>query len=125
MGFLRRGQGTASGDFTIANVEAPVRESMLWICEKCGLKLADKKDENPSRSLQKLVKKNLAEQSRKGEVRSMVTSCMNICPKGKIAACIVHFGKGNPSTRFYEFELDKNSEALAAALLAKLDQTKS
>lgn len=125
MSFMEWRMGSGTKEAKVEDVEAPVQESMLWICEKCGFKLAGKNDENPSRSLQKLVKKRLSEEGRKRQVRAMVTSCMNICPKGKISACIVHFGNARPSTRFYEFELGKNSEAMAEGLLSKLNETRN
>ncbi|MES2745477.1 MAG: hypothetical protein V4655_08615 [Bdellovibrionota bacterium] len=94
--------------------ELPVSDKMIWICEKCGFKLAEDETDNLTRRLQKAIKGIVSDKKRKREVRAMVTSCMNVCPPGKIAASIVDLKSGG--ARFIEFEykgdIDKTAEKL-------------
>jgi hypothetical protein len=63
----------------LKTAEAPVSESLIMICEKCGKKLSSDAEENPAR----------------------VTSCMDICPQGEIAIGFARTGKPN---EFYTIE---------------------
>jgi predicted metal-binding protein len=64
---------------------APVTRALILICEKCGSKLVADGAENPSRILQKALKEQIRATGRRGEIRAVVSSCMDICPEGEIA----------------------------------------
>lgn len=98
----------------VIDADMPVQEKMIWICEKCGFKLADDESENPTRKLQKALKSIIGDHKRKREVRAMVTSCMNVCPSRKIAAAIIDL-KGQ-SPRFVECDFDGDVEKTAERL---------
>lgn len=107
----RQGESKSPG---VEDAENPVTEKMIWICEKCGFKLADEESENPARKIQKALKRIISDDKRKREVRSMVTSCMNVCPSKKIAAAIIDLKGQGP--RFVEFEISEDAEKTAANL---------
>lgn len=78
----------------VQKAERPVSDTMIWICEKCGFKLADDENENPARQLQKNLKSLISNDKRKREVRAMVSSCLNLCPEGKMAAALADLKGG-------------------------------
>jgi predicted metal-binding protein len=78
----------SNGDSRWTEVPAPVSQAMILICEKCGKKLSSDNEENPSRSLQQSLKEKIKENGDKGVLRALLTSCMDICPKGEIAVGI-------------------------------------
>lgn len=56
------------------------------ICEKCGLKLSGPPPaENPSHALKNWLKKEMVDRSLWGKNRVVTTSCLDICPDGKVA----------------------------------------
>jgi predicted metal-binding protein len=75
----------------ITPVKPPVSEALILICEKCGKKLSNS-DENPSRALQAALKEKIKSDSNKGVIRSVLTSCMDVCPKDEIAVAISKTG---------------------------------
>jgi predicted metal-binding protein len=109
----------------LEEAESPVNSALILICEKCGKKLIDSDDseKNPSRLIQKEMKSLIAEEIGKKEMRALVTTCMNICPKGKIATCLVPTGKNADAPKFYEADLDDlDCETAARSLLKELQQ---
>lgn len=58
------------------------------ICEKCGSKLSSG-GENPSHELKNRLKKQLTAKSLWGSNRVVTTSCLDICPEGKVAIAFV------------------------------------
>lgn len=62
--------------------------NLVLICEKCGSKLKQG-EENPSLVLKNQLKKRLLEKSLWGPNRVVTTSCLDICPEGKVAVAFV------------------------------------
>lgn len=100
------------------NEDKPVSETMLWVCEKCGFKLVREGEASPARSIQKAVKQIVSEKNQKRQIRSMVTSCMNVCPPGKIAAGLVDLKSGK--MRFVSFEYNGPVEQIAEDLYRQI-----
>jgi len=112
-------KGEGSGAATrFSSEDTPVSDTMIWLCEKCGAKVSGDRDDNPSRLVQKALKRLVSDNKRKGQIRAMVTSCMNICPSDKIAAGIVDLKGG--STRFVSFEFRQDVDQLAADLYRQI-----
>ena len=61
-------------------------ENLVIICEKCGKKLTpDSKAANPSHELKQWLKKELLARDLWGANRVVNSSCLDICPEGKVA----------------------------------------
>jgi predicted metal-binding protein len=101
----------------LKKTEAPVRESLILICEKCGKKLSDS-DENPARNLQQRLKEEIKQTFGKGVVRAVLTTCMDICPLGEIAVGFARTGEAN---EFYTIE-KKDVEGSLGEILEKARQ---
>jgi predicted metal-binding protein len=98
---------------TLTPAIAPVSNALILICEKCGAKLVGEGTENPSRLLQKALKEKIRADERKGEIRAVVSSCMDICPESKIAIGIAR--SGNALTEYFTLAGDP-SDALETIL---------
>jgi predicted metal-binding protein len=97
---------------------SPVSEALILICEKCGKKLAPDSEPNPARELQLLLKEKIKNQGKKGQLRAVITSCMDLCPKGEIAIGIsVTAGKN----RYFTLE-GVDHEAASELLFEQLDK---
>jgi predicted metal-binding protein len=97
---------------------SPVSEALILICEKCGKKLVADSEPNPARELQLLLKEKIKTQGKKGQLRAVITSCMDLCPPGEIAICIsVTAGKN----RYFTLE-GGDSEAASRLLFEQLDK---
>ena len=86
------GRKSKENDGAPAHIEiaaAPVTEALIFICEKCGKKIASADRENPSRDLQQDLKAMIGETGNKGRIRAALTSCIDVCPKNAIAVAIV------------------------------------
>ncbi len=68
-------------------VESPVTQALVFICEKCGRR-ADKKD-NASYRLASQIKRSAKQSVGKNGVRAVISPCMKICPDDGIAVTIV------------------------------------
>lgn len=104
---------------------SPVNSALILICEKCGKKLSgsDDSEKNPSRLIQKEMKGIIADQIGKRELRAVVTTCMNVCPKDKIATCLVPTGNVHKTPTFYEAEIGNlDCETAARHLLDELQK---
>lgn len=88
------------GSKRLEPAEAPVRQALVLVCEKCGKKMQDG-DENPSKNLQSALKSHFKSNVGKREVRPLLSSCFDLCPNKKIAVALVPLGG---PTRFYEIE---------------------
>lgn len=82
-------------------VEPPVSTGLILICEKCGKRLKADFDENPSRALVARIKKASREVFAKGQVRAALTSCLDICPEGRISVAIVPTGDHADGARYF------------------------
>lgn len=82
-------------------VPSPVSEALILVCEKCGKKLVGEGEDNPSKTLQLALKDRIKEQGKKGVLRAVVTSCMDVCPKGEIAVGILRMEDGAKAREFY------------------------
>ena len=92
--------------FEITDIPAPISKAMLFICEKCGKKLTTSElpEENPARIIQKSMKKACVERFGKKVVRPMVSSCMDVCPEGRITIGIMSQGPNPLPPRFITVE---------------------
>ena len=84
----------------ISDADAPVSQALIMICEKCGKKLASREDDNPSRALQSALKEEIKSIGAKGQLRAVVTSCMDICPDREIAVGISWSKEAGGEDRF-------------------------
>jgi predicted metal-binding protein len=92
---------------------APVNTAVILICEKCGRKAAGKSEDNPARELQQELKHSAKDALGKKEIRPVLTSCLDICPKGQIAIAVARLsGRSARPTEF--FEVDPQDIARAA-----------
>lgn len=72
----------------IEKTEPPVTEAMIFICEKCGKKIASDAANNPAREIVDTLKAEIKANGHKGKLRAVLTSCMDICPENEIAMAI-------------------------------------
>ncbi|MBN8827419.1 MAG: hypothetical protein J0H68_01780 [Sphingobacteriia bacterium] len=68
-------------------VEPPVKQALIFICEKCGKKLAQ--ETNPSVSIQQDLKQKLREKFPAKEMKASLVSCLGICPVEQVSVAIV------------------------------------
>lgn len=102
----------------LTSVPSPVSQALILICEKCGKKLAPNDEENPSKTIQLALKEHIKSAGKKGVLRAVVSSCMDICPKGEIAVGIINVSPTNRGERFFTY--DGKTKHAAEAILAKL-----
>jgi predicted metal-binding protein len=61
-------------------------QNLVIVCEKCGKKLAKGPDTpNPSHELKDWLKKQFLAKEMWGVNRVVTSSCLDICPEGKVA----------------------------------------
>lgn len=106
-------------DSRINIAASPVTVALIFICEKCGKKIA-RGDDNPSRDLQQDLKALIKERGGKGKIRAAISSCIDVCPRNAIAVAIMdasaHEAVG-PSTNQYLL-LERYTPDAAAKILA-------
>jgi hypothetical protein len=101
-------------------INPPVSKALVLVCEKCGKRLKSD-DDNPSRALASRLKKLSKKRFGKGEVRALVTSCMDVCPDDQVSIAVTTFqgspagkgaaaGNGLPATRFFTVDVDDVDE---------------
>jgi predicted metal-binding protein len=98
-------------------VESPVAQAMVSICEKCGKRVGGS-GKNASHRLASHFKRQVKRQFSKGDIRIVLTSCMDICPDDCIAVAITPNGPGIASF-FVAVDIDDveaSSEALIGAV---------
>lgn len=103
-----------SGNPSDTNPEATAEqpkwhETLVLICEKCGKKMNAEK--NPSHTLKDQVKRTLVSQGCWGGVRVSTSSCLDICPEGKIAVAFTGDQPGQPTVA-YTLDPEKDREWL-------------
>lgn len=79
----------------------PPVETLILICEKCGKKLVQNEQENPSSLIQKSLKMQIKQELPPGTARAITTSCMSVCPSNAITIARVPPLKENPAAQFY------------------------
>jgi len=98
-------------------VEPPATQAMVSICEKCG-KRAGGSGKNVSHRLASHFKRLVKRTFVKGEIRIVLTSCMDICPDDSVAVAITPTTSGvTPSFLLVDIDdIDASSEALVRAI---------
>lgn len=90
---------------------------MVSICEKCG-KRAGGSDKNVSHRLASHFKRQIKREFSKGDVRIVLTSCMDICPDDGVAVAFAPRAAGI-ATSFVVVDID-DVEASSKALIGAL-----
>jgi predicted metal-binding protein len=91
-------------------IDAPVSNALVLVCEKCGKRLDSDFDENPSRQLVSRLKKLAKKRFGRGEVRAVLTSCMDICPDDRVSVALITFKGAASNTQFFTVKLDDPDE---------------
>lgn len=101
----------------IKEIPPAVKEGFILVCEKCGVKLSESENEteNPSRIFQKTLKSAILKVLDKKVIRPVLTSCLDNCPKGKIAVGIMPVDKAKQAV-FLEVK-PQNYEESAARII--------
>ena len=105
----------------LEKIFAPV-ETLILICEKCGKKLVQEEQNNPSSVIQKNLKSRIKQELPLGAARAITTSCMNICPSGAITVAKIAPLQANTTAQFYtlqEKDIDKASDFIFEELIKK------
>jgi predicted metal-binding protein len=100
-------------------VDAPVSNALVLVCEKCGKRLDSDFDENPSRRLVSRLKKLAKKRFGRGEVRAVLTSCMDICPDDRVSVALVTFRGAASKTQFFTVKPD-DPEATSQRILREV-----
>lgn len=87
---------------------SPVETALVLICEKCGKDFD--RDGNASKTLARACKERIKDQGLKGEVRVLLTGCMDLCPRKAIAVGLVRTDAPVPP-RFFEAAPDEPEES--------------
>ena len=101
----------------VQSVESPVAQAMVSICEKCG-KRAGGDGKNVSHRLASHFKRQVKREFDKGDVRIVLTTCMDICPDDGVAVAITPAARG-AMPLFLVVDIDDveaSSEALISAV---------
>jgi predicted metal-binding protein len=85
----------------LSPVASPVSEALILVCEKCGKKLVPEGEENPSKRLQLALKQRIFETGRKGRLRAVVSSCLDVCPVGELTVAVLSTGEAAEARRFF------------------------
>jgi predicted metal-binding protein len=72
---------------SIQTMAAPVDRAMVFICEKCG-KRAGGDAKHASYKLASKLKRRIKHEFAKGEIRIVLTSCMDACPEDGISITV-------------------------------------
>jgi len=81
-------------------VDPPFSTGLILICDKCGKRMKADFDANPSRELVARLKKESKHVFGKRQVRPALTSCLDICPEGRISVAIVPTGRHSNGARY-------------------------
>ena len=71
----------------VSDTESPVNRAIVFICEKCGRR-GDLDGKNASHRLASKLKRACKRRFERGEVRVVLTSCMDVCPEEQITVLI-------------------------------------
>jgi predicted metal-binding protein len=74
---------------------APAECAVVFICEKCG-----KGADFSGRDLKQEIRARLKEDGRKGEVRVVLSSCLDLCPKDGITVAVASTARSKPTSFF-------------------------
>jgi predicted metal-binding protein len=98
-------------------VESPVAQAMVLICEKCG-KRAGGSGKNVSYRLASHFKRQVKRAFGKGDIRIVLTTCMDICPDDRVTVAITPTAPGSaPLFMLVDIDdLEASSEALVRAI---------
>jgi predicted metal-binding protein len=90
-----------------------MNRAMVFICEKCGRR-AGGSGKNPSHRLASKFKRLTKHEFAKGDVRIVLTSCMDICPDDQIAISVQPSAPQHAAAFWVSDieDLDASSEAL-------------
>jgi len=85
-------------------VPSNIKEEMIFICEKCGIKIQESTgaSENPSKTLLTNLREYLFNKNKKGIQKVLLTSCLSICPKNKITASIINIKESHITFKVIE-----------------------
>lgn len=103
---------------SLEKTSAPV-ETLILICEKCGKKLTQDEQNNPSSVIQKNLKSRIKQELPPRTARAIITSCMNICPSGAITVAKIAPLHRNTDAQFYILH-DKDAEKAASLIFEQL-----
>lgn len=103
-------------------IDPPVSTGLILVCEKCGKRLQGDSDKNPSRKLASRLKKMSREVFDKHEVRVATTSCLDICPDGRVSVAIVPVGRPTQAPSFLTVKID-DIESTSHDILAHARKT--
>lgn len=108
-----------------ASKETPKwHETLVLICEKCGKKMmTEGSSKNPTLELKDSVKRDLVAEGHWGNVRVSTSSCLDICPDGKIAVSFTGDQKNQP-TIAYSIDPVQDREWLKKKIISRSEQTK-
>ena len=67
---------------------APWSDALVLICSKCGRKLESDVGEDLSEKIKSDLKSRIKEEDLKDRIRVSTSSCMDICPKDRIAITV-------------------------------------
>jgi predicted metal-binding protein len=98
----------------------PVSQALVFICEKCGKRAGDKHD---SHRLASKLKRHIKGEFSKGDIRIVLTSCMDLCPGDRIAVSLQPVDPSLAPT-FWEVDikdLQGGSAALSSAILGAIE----
>lgn len=98
-----------------ASIKPRVNTAYLLICKKCGKKLGNETEKNPARKLRKELKEKAKVVFGKREVKPILTSCMDNCPRGKITVAVMKTKDSKDAPKFFEVkpgDLDATLEIL-------------
>ncbi len=93
----------------IENEDIPWSEKLILVCSKCGAKAAlGPADINPADRIKSDLKLQISQAQKKSQIRSVTSSCLDICPEGRIA--IVEITRG-PSSHTRALTVDPSITA--------------
>jgi predicted metal-binding protein len=98
-------------------VQSSAKRAMVFICEKCGKRIG-KSSKDVSRRLASHFKQQVKREFDKGDVRIVLTSCMDICPDECVTVAIQPNAPGIGPTFLIASidDIEASSEALVGAL---------
>lgn len=97
-------------------IDAPVTTALILVCEKCGKRLGTKHEDNVSRILASRLKQDAKRDFGKKAVRTVLTSCLDVCPKDRVTVAIVSTALDGPSARFIVIDPSDLEDASHAVL---------
>jgi predicted metal-binding protein len=104
----------------VQSVEPPVAQAMVSICEKCGKRVGGS-GKNASHRLASHFKRQVKREFSKGDIRIVLTTCMDICPDERVAVAITPNATGI-APLFLVVDID-DVEASSEALIGTLRRT--